>query len=107
MKILIINVGSSSIKVDLYDMRREQRIAGATVERVEGADAVERALHAAIAQLGDQINGVMAIGHRVVHGGEQLIRPVRIDAAIEAAIDACSDFAPLHNPLNLRGIRAA
>ncbi len=45
------------------------------------------------------------IGHRVVHGGEEFHRPVRIDAAVMAAIEALIPLAPLHNPPNLTGIR--
>ena len=50
---------------------------------------------------------VHAVGHRVVHGGETLTAPTRIDDAALAAIAACIDLAPLHNPANLRGIEAA
>ncbi|MCA9678964.1 MAG: acetate/propionate family kinase, partial [Myxococcales bacterium] len=51
--------------------------------------------------------GLAAVGHRVVHGGERLVQPVRIDAAVEAVIEECAAFAPLHNPVNLAGVRAA
>ena len=46
-----------------------------------------------------------AIGHRVVHGGEKFNRAVLIDKKVERSIEACSDLAPLHNPINLLGIR--
>lgn len=48
-----------------------------------------------------------AVGHRVVHGGEKFSASVRIDAAVIAGIEACVELAPLHNPANLKGIRAA
>jgi acetate kinase len=48
-----------------------------------------------------------AIGHRVVHGGESLRHSVLIDEAILEKIEDCVPLAPLHNPANLRGIRAA
>lgn len=48
-----------------------------------------------------------AIGHRVVHGGENLRHSVLIDEAVIAQIEDCVPLAPLHNPANLRGIRAA
>ncbi len=48
-----------------------------------------------------------AVGHRVVHGGEKLTRSVRIDRRAIEAIQDCIELAPLHNPANLRGIRAA
>ena len=48
---------------------------------------------------------VLAIGHRVVHGGEKFQAPVLISEGVMAAIDECTPFAPLHNPGNLQGIR--
>jgi acetate kinase len=48
-----------------------------------------------------------AVGHRVVHGGERFVDSVRIDADVLAGIEECVELAPLHNPANLKGIRAA
>ena len=107
MKILVINVGSTSVKYDLYEMDTEARLANGTIERIGASAAVETALAAVLAQLGDLAKGLTAVGHRVVHGGDRLVKPVRIDAAVEAVIAECAAFAPLHNPLNLIGIRAA
>jgi len=53
------------------------------------------------------LKDIHAIGHRVVHGGEKLRRSVRIDQQIIEMIEDCIELAPLHNPANLRGIRAA
>lgn len=50
---------------------------------------------------------IHAIGHRVVHGGEKFRSSVLIDAAVVDGIESCVELAPLHNPANLRGIRAA
>jgi len=50
---------------------------------------------------------VHAVGHRVVHGGERFRKSVRIDAEVLAGIEECIELAPLHNPANLKGIRAA
>ena len=50
---------------------------------------------------------IHAAGHRVVHGGERFQRSVQIDAEVLAGIEECVDLAPLHNPANLKGIRAA
>jgi acetate kinase len=50
---------------------------------------------------------IQAVGHRVVHGGEKFRRHVRIDAAVLDGIEECIELAPLHNPANLKGIRAA
>lgn len=53
------------------------------------------------------LSDVHAVGHRVVHGGERFKRSVRIDRAVIEGIEGCIELAPLHNPANLRGIRAA
>jgi acetate kinase len=50
---------------------------------------------------------IHAVGHRVVHGGERFRASVRIDGGVLAGIEECVDLAPLHNPSNLKGIRAA
>ena len=50
---------------------------------------------------------IHAVGHRVVHGGEKFRDSVLIDAKVVDGIESCVELAPLHNPANLRGIRAA
>ncbi len=50
---------------------------------------------------------IHAVGHRVVHGGEHFLKSARIDRAVYDGIADCIELAPLHNPANLRGIRAA
>jgi len=50
---------------------------------------------------------IHAVGHRVVHGGERFRSSVRIDSAVLEGIEDCVELAPLHNPANLKGIRAA
>lgn len=108
MKVLVLNAGSTSIKFDLYEMDSEDRLAHGMRERVGPAAAdVEAALAGIADELGARLDGLAAVGHRVVHGGERLIRPVQIDAAALAVIAECAAFAPLHNPANLLGIHAA
>jgi acetate kinase len=136
MKILIINCGSSSLKFQLIDIIRigveENLLAKGLVERIGERDSVvsfvagtSRPLHrktpvcdhkAALVAAFDlllrsgaiksqaEIDGV---GHRVVHGGEHFRQSVPIDADVERAIEECSELAPLHNPHNLNGFRAA
>ena len=53
------------------------------------------------------LSDIHAIGHRVVHGGEKFKSSIIIDKAVEDGISDCIDLAPLHNPANLKGIRAA
>ena len=55
----------------------------------------------------DSAGEVHAVGHRVVHGGESFRTHARIDAGVIRRIEDCMDLAPLHNPANLSGIRAA
>jgi acetate kinase len=102
MKVLVLNVGSTSVKYNVYDMDTETPLASGKLERVESYDA---ALREVLARLPD--GPVAAVGHRVVHGGERLIAPTRIDDKVEAIIEECAVFAPLHNPPGLAGIRAA
>jgi acetate kinase len=59
------------------------------------------------AKIVSQASEVDVIGHRVVHGGAELREAVRVTAEVEAAIERCVRFAPLHNPSNLTGIRVA
>jgi acetate kinase len=104
VRVLVVNVGSTTLKYDVYEMAGEARLGHGSVAL---GDA--RELPAALAQVVDQLelDRLGAVGHRVVHGGERLRQPVRIDAAVEAVIEECAAFAPLHNPACLAGIRAA
>lgn len=128
MKVLVVNVGSTSVKYNLYDMDTEARLAVGRVERVgtpeaqhvheTGADAIDgstvasslSAILSHLTRTGGPVpdpSAIGAVGHRVVHGGERLIAATRIDDNIEQIIAECAVFAPLHNPANLAGIRAA
>jgi acetate kinase len=102
MNVLVLNIGSTSIKYHVYDMDTETPLASGKVERVESYDAALREVITCLPE-----GPVAAVGHRVVQGGERLITPTRIDDRIEAIIDECAVFAPLHNPPALAGIRAA
>jgi acetate kinase len=109
MNILVLNAGSSSLKYDLWETSREaiaadsdQLIARDTVERITN---IEDALRGVFEKLGD--TKVDAVGHRVVHGGDLFHSSVLIDDDVEKGIDELSAMAPLHNPRNLDGIRAA
>ena len=53
------------------------------------------------------LKAIIAVGHRVVHGGELFSQPVLIDDMVEQGIEQCIPLAPLHNPAHLLGIRAA
>lgn len=125
MYVLVINCGSSSIKADIIQTSTGDRIVGVRVERVgvdncaarwDGGEsqALGKADHATAlgailpGMLERSPNGtVIAVGHRVVHGGDRFRDSARLDAEAIAAIEAVSELAPLHNPANLAGIHAA
>lgn len=133
MKVLALNCGSSSIKYQLYEMPARHVLARGLLERIGEKDSrlvlrhdddkTERVqdipdhlkgLDLILEVLQDPEHGVLksvseikAVGHRVVHGGEKYSGSVRIDDDVIAAIEECADLAPLHNPPNLTGIRAA
>ncbi len=109
MNILVLNAGSSSLKYDLWETSREaiaenrdRLITRGTVERVTN---MFDALAGVFPNLGD--TKVEAVGNRVVHGGDLFHTSVLIDAEVEKGIEELSALAPLHNPRNLEGIRAA
>jgi acetate kinase len=81
-----------------------------TAEVLEHQIAVERALallsHPELGVIKDR-KEIAAVGHRVVHGGERFTASVKIDDAVLEGIEDCFDMAPLHNPPNVKGYRAA
>ncbi len=106
MRILVINSGSSSIKYQVVESEGGAVLLSGKVERVDSlagghAEALATVLKEASA------HEPQAVGHRVVHGGREFSASARIDAEVEAAIESCIPLAPLHNPANLAGIRAA
>ncbi|ATJ83552.1 acetate/propionate family kinase [Halomonas beimenensis] len=122
--VLVINCGSSSIKYALIASGdAPARLAG-LAERLGGEDARltgtdsrgERFAeplagadhHAAMAAILDRLEGLapVAVGHRVVHGGERFHDATRLDDAVVRALEGLSELAPLHNPANLEGIGA-
>jgi len=133
MNILVINCGSSSLKYQLINSESEAVLAKGLCERIgiagsaithqagEG-DKVKteidmpdhtKAVAAVIDKLTDPQVGVVksldeigAVGHRIVHGGENFASSVIINDEVIAAIEKCNDLAPLHNPANLIGINS-
>lgn len=117
--LLVVNAGSSSIKLAVFDAALAQ-VAWARVTEIgpeawlEGEGRRETralpdhtaAMAAAMAALGVPVAALRGAAHRVVHGGAALVAPCRITPAVEEAIAGCIPLAPLHNPANLTGIRA-
>ncbi len=132
MKVLVINAGSSSLKYQLLDPDTREVLAKGLCERIgidghlkhtpTGKDVYdadvdmpdhEEAIARVLELLTHNYYGVIkdiseidAVGHRVVHGGEEFTHSVIIDRKVLKAIEACVPLAPLHNPANLTGIRA-
>lgn len=133
MNILVINCGSSSLKIQLIDSQTEKLMAKGLCERIgiEGSRMVyapagrekvnkvipmkdhTEAIRLVLSALTDQETGVLAslneigaVGHRIVHGGEKFAFSTVITDEVIKAIEACNDLAPLHNPANLIGIAA-
>ena len=133
MKILVLNCGSSSIKYALYDMDTKTVMTSGGAERV-GLDGAfvkvklangekRKVMHDIpehtegvkfiFSLLVDPEIGVIkdlkeidAVGHRTVHGGEKFNKSVRLTEEVLKVYEECNDLAPLHNPANLKGIRA-
>jgi acetate kinase len=105
--VLVLNAGSSSVKYRLLEPESGRRLAEGTQERVEDAGdavrAVVRDLEGDLRRAGD----VVAVGHRVVHGGDRFTAPTVVDDDVLAAIDQLAALAPLHNPAAAAGIWAA
>ncbi len=108
--IFVVNTGSSSIKYQLIDLDADRPLAGGLVERVgepgSGIPDHESGLRVILGELDPGIR-ITAVGHRVVHGGDRFSGPTVIDDDVVSAIEDVSVLAPLHNPANLAGIRAA
>ncbi|MBX3068586.1 MAG: acetate kinase [Microbacteriaceae bacterium] len=113
-RVLVINSGSSSLKYQLIEFPSERTLASGLVERIgEERGVADYAAAFAVmirefeAQGIDAGDGLVAIGHRVVHGGEKFVQPTLVTGEVEAQIEELFGLAPLHNPANLQGIRAA
>ena len=130
-KILVINCGSSSLKYSFYDTADDSRYAQGLVERI-GIDGTRlkhrgpkgevkrdlakggfpEAFKAMSTELTSKETGVIGgpgevsmVVHRVVHGGEKFTEATLITDEVVTQIEALSSLAPLHNPVNLAGIR--
>ncbi|AFC56283.1 Acetate kinase [Mycobacterium intracellulare subsp. yongonense] len=113
---LVINSGSSSVKFQLVDPDSGTALSTGLVERIgeEGSpvpdhDAALRRAFDTLADDGIDLKtcGVVAVGHRVVHGGNAFYEPTPLDDAVIARLGELSDLAPLHNPPSLKGIEVA
>ncbi|MFH1656765.1 MAG: acetate/propionate family kinase [Candidatus Nealsonbacteria bacterium] len=101
--ILILNCGSQSIKWKLFDKNLNIKEKGK--EQVFLSMRYKGLLFKILKELKDK--EIDVIGHRVVHGGDEYRKPVRINNNVLREIKRFSQFAPLHNPYNLLGIKVA
>ena len=136
MIILVINCGSSSIKYQLLDMKSDEVydvLAKGIVEKIglemgclqhtaTGTEKVVKEIPVPAHKVGMQLvlealtdgeHGVLkslddieAVGHRIVHGGEYFSSSALVNEDVMKKIEICCDFAPLHNPAHILGIRA-
>lgn len=130
-RVFVVNSGSSSIKYQLVDVESGEAVIGGLVERIgePGGDASDHTegMRLVLDRLGseggsggpDSESGgaggsgdagapaFVAVGHRVVHGGALFTEPTLITDEVVEQIERVSALAPLHNPANLAGIRAA
>ena len=104
LAVLVLNTGSSSIKYQVIDAESHRRTAAGLVEHTNDADALAKVL-AGEPALRDA--SLVAIGHRVVHGGRQFTEPHIVDDAVLAALRELVPLAPLHLPPNIAGIEVA
>lgn len=127
--VLILNCGSSSVKAAVMDVAKKEVLMSCLAEKVGNPDAYitfkvngEKNKHdlsaphdhtAAVMALLDELkklglyDGVKAIGHRVVHGGERFTQSTVITPEVMRDIEACIVLAPLHNPAHILGFQAA
>jgi acetate kinase len=112
--VLVLNCGSSSLKYAVVEPDSGRQVADGIVERIgEGEiadhEAALRAAFEALAEAGLDLDeqGLVAVGHRVVHGGPDLYRPTLVDDALIATLESLAPLAPLHNPPAVLGIEVA
>ncbi|MGH1562075.1 acetate/propionate family kinase [Mumia sp. DW29H23] len=126
--VLVVNAGSSSLKYELRDAAGGARLGRGMISRIgldgtklrfqaTGEPAQERPLPGAsyadaiaamfgrFDEVGARLDGLIGVGHRVVHGGTTFSQPVVVDDDVLAQIDALSSLAPLHNPVAVECLR--
>lgn len=105
----MINAGSSTVKYQVVDPDTGEAHVKGIVERVEehGYDAALRSVTDRLADEGIEPADLLAVGHRVVHGGAVYSEPTLLDDDAVRVLEEVSGLAPLHNPPAVAGIRAA
>jgi acetate kinase len=97
MRILVVNAGSSSLKLTLLEDDRLRATENLTAPGGRIEEGVVR-------EVVERFRPIDAVGHRIVHGGSEFTQPVLVDAAVRRRLEALSDLAPLHQPKSLRAL---
>jgi acetate kinase len=112
--VLVLNCGSSSLKYAVVEPDSGRQVADGIVERIGQGEIPdhEAALRAAFDELSESGQGLddlglVAVGHRVVHGGPDLFRPTLVDDGLISTLKGLAPLAPLHNPPAVLGIEVA
>jgi acetate kinase len=105
--VLVLNCGSSSVKYRLVQPASGESLADGVIERVDDYPKALQQVFDAVSAAGVSGDDVVAVGHRVVHGGRRFYRPTLIGDELVAELEELAPLAPLHNPPGLLGIKAA
>ncbi|MCV7282754.1 acetate kinase [Mycolicibacterium flavescens] len=107
--VLVLNSGSSSLKYAVVEADSGNTRSDGIVERIGDSEVADyaAALQVVFERLADDMANLVAVGHRVVHGGPDIFAPTLVDDALVAKIEQLSPLAPLHNPPALQGIEVA
>ena len=100
MRVLVVNAGSSSLKLRVLDS--EDSVVGSLDVALRGGELEPEIVRDAVGGLAPPD----AVGHRIVHGGTRFREPVRIDAEVERALRDLTELAPLHQPKSLAALDA-
>jgi acetate kinase len=107
--VLVLNSGSSSLKYAVVDPDSGAQAVDGIVERIGDSEVPDHAAAMLVVfdELADHMAGLVAVGHRVVHGGPDLYRPTLVDDALIGQLEELAPLAPLHNPPAVLGLRVA
>src|SRR6202012_3097795 len=101
-RVLVVNAGSSSLKLSLLDEGTDEPVAQAELDAPRATvdpDELQRAL-------AGELRGADVVAHRIVHGGDRFREPVYVDAEVRAALGQLTSLAPLHQPKSLAALDA-
>lgn len=102
-KVLVLNCGSSSVKYKLYQMPNEEITLEGNLPRTE-EQTLQETMAEIFAAAGADVD---IVAHRIAHGADLFDKAVFLDDPVIAQIESISHLAPLHNPVNLEGVREA